>query len=241
MFALAASVFIASLTGSGHCMGMCGPFVGLMTIGRGPGARRRQQIFYHGGRLVAYALFGIIAGLLGELLDLGGRLVGLQQTATKLAGIMMIAVGLGWLLRRGGNIVTPTPLTTLGTTLGGWLSRGKWRSEGGRFFGLGLATTFMPCGWLYVFAVNAAGTGSAVYGGAMMVAFWLGTLPALVALGAGLGYLSAPILRLVPQMGAVLVVLVGLFTVLQRAPINATAGEARANRDPVGQAPCHDP
>ena len=50
---------------------------------------------------------------------------------------------------------------------------------------VGLLTAFLPCGWLYLFASYAAGTGSPFWGAAFMAAFWLGSVPALVLAGAG--------------------------------------------------------
>ena len=42
---------------------------------------------------------------------------------------------------------------------------------------LGLFSTLLPCGWLYAFAVLAAGTGGPWTGMLVMAAFWAGTVP----------------------------------------------------------------
>jgi hypothetical protein len=193
---------------------------------------------------LAYVVIGIVSGLVGGLMDFGGDLVGIQQTATKIAGIGMIAVGLSWLARRwwSEGLKISGMLPVMGARLGqGWLSRHKLGADWSRFLVLGVGTTFMPCGWLYVFAITAAGTGSSVRGAAMMSVFWVGTLPALVALGAGLGRLSASVKRFVPHLMAVLVILVGLFTVIQRAPIDPTTRGGADVVNPASPVPCHEP
>ena len=54
-----------------------------------------------------------------------------------------------------------------------------------RSLGIGLLTAFLPCGWLYLFAAYAAGTGSPARGAMVMAAFWLGGVPALLLAGLG--------------------------------------------------------
>ena len=59
-----------------------------------------------------------------------------------------------------------------------------------RALSTGLLTAFLPCGWLYLFALKAAETGSPLRGALFMIAFWLGSVPALVLVGAGVQTLA---------------------------------------------------
>jgi uncharacterized protein len=86
------------------------------------------------------------------------------------------------------------------------------RSPGSRAFGIGFFTTFLPCGWLYVFALVAAGTGHVLSGALVMFAFWIGTIPALTSLIAGTGILSKYTSSLIPIGTALLLVTTGAFT-----------------------------
>ena len=52
------------------------------------------------------------------------------------------------------------------------------------------------------FVITAAGTGAAWTGAAVMVAFWAGTVPILLALGVGLGAVHAGLRRLAPAQKA---------------------------------------
>jgi sulfite exporter TauE/SafE len=52
-------------------------------------------------------------------------------------------------------------------------------------FVMGLITTWLPCGWLYLFALASSSTGSVGRATWMMFAFWIGTLPLLSLLAIG--------------------------------------------------------
>jgi uncharacterized protein len=80
----------------------------------------------------------------------------------------------------------------------------------------GLLTALLPCGWLYLFALLAAGTGSALHGAIVMLAFWLGSVPALVSLVISTRLLTTPIRRAVPAFAAALLVIAGAYTATGR-------------------------
>ena len=77
----------------------------------------------------------------------------------------------------------------------------------------------MPCGWLYTFAIVAAGTGSPIWGAIVMAVFWSGTVPIMVALMLGFNKLGHSIQQRIPVVMASLVIVVGLFTITFRAPV----------------------
>ena len=62
----------------------------------------------------------------------------------------------------------------------------------------GLLTALLPCGWLYLFALFAAGTGSWLSGSVVMIAFWLGSVPALVAVVMSTKLLTGRLRQFVP-------------------------------------------
>lgn len=219
MIALVGAVFMASLLGSLHCAGMCGAFVAF-AVGA-PSERRPPEwtlhAAYNGGRLVTYTALGAIAGALGGALDLAGELVGLQRIAAVMAGAMMIGFGVATLLRIRGVRV---PRLRLPVAFESLLSRGHRAASSKppvvRAALIGLLTTLLPCGWLYAFVVTAAGTGNALLGAVTMAVFWAGTLPALVAVGAGAKRLTGAVGRLAPQMTAIALVVVGIYTAAHR-------------------------
>lgn len=226
MFPLIAAIFAASLLGSLHCAGMCGAFLAI-AVGGDLGASKpaaRVQAAYHVGRLLSYVALGAAAGSAGRLLDLAGSLAGIRPIAAALAASAMILFGLTAFLRTRGVHLSRLPLPTFVTSL----SRAGYRVAMRhpplpRAFAIGLLTTLLPCGWLYAFAITAAGTGSAGLGAVTMAAFWAGTLPVLVALGTGLQRLSGPLARRLPAVTSLVLVAVGLYTLAGRLSLDPAA------------------
>ncbi len=220
MVTLIVTVFMASLLGSMHCAGMCGPFAVIASASQASGRTPRWKLsgFYNFGRFLTYVTLGALAGVVGATLNLGGSLVGLQQIATLSAGFAMIVFGSIALLRilgvRVPFIALPKFVTRL---LGKGHQVSKGLSPGPRATLIGMLTTFMPCGWLYAFVITAAGTGSPLNGALVMATFWSATLPVMVALGVGVQEILGKSRRWVPHVTAVVVVLVGFYTVTHRA------------------------
>lgn len=250
MLILIGTVLTASLVGSLHCAGMCGGLM-LFALGLDAGndkqsqskhSKLKLQSAYHGGRLLTYTLLGIIAGSIGQAIDFGGSFVGVQRTATVIAGLFMVAFGLVALARiRGLKIahVRAPKFMQRAVERGQRLAFGLTPFK--RALTIGLLTTLLPCGWLYAFAFAAAGTGSPVWGGLTMSVFWLGTLPVMASLGAGIQLLAGPLHAKIPAISASAVVLVGAFTAMGRlqAPemsrvnLNITEGEVPTNPDEI--------
>ena len=246
MMGLMVTVFVASVIGSLHCVGMCGPFVGFYAGADSSGGARRllSHAVYSGGRLVSYLVLGLAAGSIGAVLDLAGSLAGIQRVAGVVAGTVMIAWGVFALLQIRG--VTILKHRTGQGPVARMVRRG-FGFVGGkpplvRAAAVGLLSGLLPCGWLWAFLVTAAGTGSALGGAAVMTAFWLGTVPALVAVGLGAQLIGGPLRRHVPAITAVLLVALGLYAIIGR-PTSVSAAVAKHQHDaqqiPVpGDAPC---
>jgi sulfite exporter TauE/SafE len=249
MLTLVLAVLAASLVGSPHCAGMCGAFV-CFYAGDGAGARGRSlaHVAYNGGRLVSYALLGATAGALGAGLDAAGRLAGLARPAAVAAGALMVAWGAARIAAaygvrvsawRAGGEEGPGALRR---GLGALLRRSRGRPPVVRAAATGLLTTLLPCGWLWAFVATAAGTGSARAGALVMLAFWAGTLPVLVAVGVGAQRLLGPFARRLPVASAALLVALGLATLAGKlrpdAALHAHAAPAPAHaHQPSGHVP----
>ena len=226
MTALIVAVLLASLLGSLHCAGMCGPFVAFAV---GADARRSGGAFvlhaaYHGGRLVTYTLLGIAAGALGAALDLGGSWVGVQRAAAIIAGAIMVLFGVGAILRVYGVRLPAAPLPPRAQRVVLWGHRAAMNMRPPRrALLIGLLSTLLPCGWLYAFAVTAAGTASPLAGGLTMAVFWAGTLPVLVSLGVGVQALSGALGKRLPLLTSLALVVVGVLCIAGRVTAPALA------------------
>ncbi len=230
MIPAALGVLAASLIGSVHCAAMCGGFVCFYsgaTSGRAEplSGRRALQAHaaYNGGRLASYLLLGAIAGALGSGIATLGRMAGVAHAATVLAGVLMI----GW--------AVSTIAAQRGVRIGAMHAPESWQRALGRVLhavreqppairaGLtGLLTTMLPCGWLYVFVATAGGTGSVRGGLTVMALFWLGTVPALVAVGVGAQRLFGPFRRRLPTVSAFAVLLMGILAISGRLGLPTT-------------------
>ena len=224
-------VAAASLLGSIHCAGMCGGFVAVVADGVSGRTRLLAQLTYNAGRLISYTILGALAGALGHAVDLAGSAAGVGRVAALLSGSLMILWGLGALLETQGVRILRGRLT-LPESVTRFLAALRKRPPLWRALALGLATTLLPCGWLYAFAVTAAGTASPVRGALLMAAFWAGNVPVLLGLGALLGAAVGRVRRHVPLFSATVIFCVGLFTVTTRAnlPAFAAASLVRTQR-----------
>jgi len=182
------TAFLAGLLGSGHCLTMCGGIAAALGAG---GARRAwQPLLYQLGRLSGYAAAGGIAGALGAAAGFAFTLTRWSELLRLATAAVVVMIGLD-------IACGPSPLTR-------WLRLAErygallWRriapgarawlpaSPGLRALTLGLLWGWLPCGLVYSVLVAAAVAGSAARGSATMLAFGLGTLPAM----SGLSYLG---------------------------------------------------
>jgi uncharacterized protein len=214
------AVFASSIVGSLHCVAMCGPLVGL-----GSARTARLALVHSLGRLVTYAIIGMLAGAIGRAVDVAADLAAIQRAATILAGVAILAWGgvqlataVGW--RRSSS-------TKLGTAFSSGLVQIRSHPPALRAWLTGVLTGLLPCGWLWAFAIAAAGTGSALYGGAVMVVFWAGTVPAMLGVMTLGGSLLARLRARLPAITAIVLIVLGLGTLALRWN---DAGEGQVTR-----------
>ncbi len=159
--------------------------------------------------------------------------------AALLAGGMMIAVGVAAVLRAVGVRLPQVPLPGLIQRLVLTGQRAAFAlTPLPRALCVGLLTAFLPCGWLYLFASYAAGTGSPLWGALFMIAFWLGSVPALLLAGVGVQTLARLLGRRLPLVTALTIVVFGVVTLVLRVqtPIAGLRGRADPSGCRVGQA-----
>jgi sulfite exporter TauE/SafE len=226
MAILLGTVFIASLLGSLHCVGMCGPFALLAgSSARSRGAAVVPTLAYSFGRLVTYSMMGILFGSLGMAINRSSVSIHhWQQSATWLAGALMILVGLIGLIRWWGVAFhLPSFVQPLQRGLKCGFQLALTLKPLPKAIVIGMLTSLMPCGWLYTFGISAAGTGSPWLGLWLMIAFWAGTVPIMAALMLGINRIGNRIQRPLPAIMAGLVILIGVFTLAFRAPLDLSA------------------
>ena len=163
MSELLISAFLAGLVGSPHCIGMCGGFASACA------SSPRSTIAWNSGRLTTYAVLGAIVGTMGHVMPgpswipAALSLVLLVWFAGSLAGVLpKLSFRVPGLTRIGGRLFKRTDFI-------------------GRY-AFGMATGLLPCGFLYFGLTFAIAAASPWVGALSMVAFGLGTIPALAFL-----------------------------------------------------------
>ncbi len=164
---LVLAALLMGLTGSLHCVGMCGGFA-MAASAKSP----LHGAAWHLGRWTTYAVAGALLGLLG------GGLPGPAWLPEALAALGLLAFALsvgGWLHLPPGALPGIAPLAARFARGGGLASR----------YGFGLVTGLLPCGMTLAALSLALGAETPTLGAGAMVAFGAGTSPAL-AVASGL-------------------------------------------------------
>lgn len=196
----AGGALVAGFSGSFHCALMCGP----LACAAGTGGGRRAVFAYQGLRFASYATVGASLGLVGQ------GAIALMATSVQpylpwvmAAALVATALDVGKRLR---------PLPGIRQIASGLVALGAKFSPPVRAGAIGAATPFLPCGLLYGVMLAALATGSVAGGAAVMGAFALGSLPALLAAQVQLRWVANRpralfvIRRVVPAVAAVVLV-----------------------------------
>lgn len=206
------SALILGLLGGGHCLGMCGGLMGALTLAIPPDQRARRLrllLAYNLGRILSYAAAGLLIGLAGWAVASSPAAMLLRV----LAGLLLIAMGLylaGWWSGL-------TRIEAVGRHLWRHLqpvaSRLMPVSSLPRALLLGAVWGWLPCGLVYSTLLWAASQGSPWQSGLLMLAFGLGTWPALLLSGLAAERLGHFLRRRgVRLAGGLLVIAFGLWT-----------------------------
>lgn len=213
------SAFLMGLLGSTHCLAMCGGIVGALTMGLKDAIRSSPRslfpylIFYNAGRITSYAIAGALLALVSA------QLLTLVPVTT--AHFIAAMVSAGFMIALGLYLAGWWPGLLLLERAGGKL----WRyiePFGRRFLPvdrpfkagmLGVVWGWLPCGMVYAALAWTLTAANAAEGALLMVAFGLGTLPMLLAMGATARALTNFVRsRRVRQGSGILILLFGVYT-----------------------------
>ena len=210
--ALLTALFIVGFNGSLHCVGMCGPIVGILgmnTETNSHGKKIGTAICYNLGRITTYMLLGVIAMILSIAMK---DLKPLQIIVRYFAGIVMLFVALQLIGFPQFLAFIEKPLHKLSRPISK-LTRKFFPIK--TLFGAytaGLAWGLLPCGMVY--AAFAMSLGAKGFFGAplAMLLFGLGTLPMMLTLSISGnffgGLFSSPTAR---RIAGVLVLIMTIF------------------------------
>ena len=209
-----------ALISFGHCLGMCGPFIGAFSLGQAapdaPRPRWLSHARYHGGRLGSYAMIGAVFAVMGGLV---GWMTTTRASIALITGSLMLTLCVAWFLGRTFVLKRRLGIARRFDRVL-QLLKARFHSiacarSGRRQFGLGLANGFLPCGPVYTVALTAAATGHWAKGALAMLAFGLGTVPALVLVALGAGRISNSLRKKLYTIGMVSLLLISVQLVMR--------------------------
>jgi hypothetical protein len=174
MLQLLIAAFAMGLLGSFHCVGMCGPLALSLPVKNDSfEAKFTGALLYNAGRVVTYAVFGLIFGAIGKSV----ALFGYQQWLSVILGVAIIIF-----------IILPKRITTMkkkNVVMDVFeklrLSLGQlfFKKSYGSLFSIGLLNGLLPCGLVYMAAAGAVATGDIINSVLFMAFFGIGTLPVM--------------------------------------------------------------
>ena len=207
-------ITIAFLGSFGHCIGMCGGIVLAYTSTKIDDSFSKQKqvlahLAYSFGRVMTYTMLGVVFGFLGKVITINHLANGILLV---IAGLFMIFAGLSIIGK-----IRFLNLLEYSTTNSSWYKKAFRNLIHSRtlysFFMLGVLNGFLPCGFVYFFAVTAASTASPFWGGVVMFIFGLSTIPALFSLGFFASIFNKTSFRdIMIKLASIAVIGYGLFT-----------------------------
>lgn len=200
-----------------------------------PGLQRlKPLVYFNAGRIISYTLLGGAVGALGSVLTLSSEVTGILTIA---ASVVMIFLGIHMLrLFPSASRLLPRLPKVFGQQI---LDLSRRDIRGGAF-ALGALTFFLPCGFTQALQLYVLAKGSFAVGALTMLAFSLGTLPALMSLSAVSSFARGAFQKHFLKVAGAAVVVLGLMNIqygfvltgsdltaaVQTTPANPSAGIA---------------
>lgn len=208
--------------GFGHCLGMCGPLVISYASAYRVGGIT-PHLLYGLGRITTYTLLGAAVGAIGSLIPIAAPTGIIQRWVMAGAGAIVALMGMGMagrspILRLIERVSPAMPLVNKARTL---IQSGL---TPGAYYPLGVVMGFIPCGLVYTALAASAraamdtqgGTAGAIaLGMALMAAFGLGTLPAMLMAGGAAGMISMKARGRLSIISAVLMTATGVMFIVK--------------------------
>jgi sulfite exporter TauE/SafE len=164
----------------------------------------KPHIYFNAGRILSYTLLGGAIGALGSALTLSPEINGVL---TLVASAVMILLGLQ-MLRLLPALTRFLP--AMPKSFSHFIHDLAERDANGGAFVLGAATFFLPCGFTQALQLYILAKGSFATGAVTMLAFSLGTLPALLSLSAMSSFASGNVQRHFLKFAGAAVIVLGI-------------------------------
>ncbi len=202
--------FIAGFLGSGHCLGMCGALVSGYFMNSGINKSYFPYLAYQLTRILVYVSIGLLAASLGIVLVSSGMIGKFQSIFQMVIGLIVIILAFGILgLFPWQGSIKLLPITLLRQ------GYAKARTKGSVIGAMiaGFLNGLMPCPLTFAMYVEATSATTHMEGGALMLAFGMGTLPTMLFISFAFGKMRANIRGMMLKFAAIIMVFMGLNTI----------------------------
>ncbi|WP_286237699.1 sulfite exporter TauE/SafE family protein [Neptuniibacter halophilus] len=205
------TAFFLGLLGGTHCLGMCGGIAATVAMGN-PGGKQNPWLLlgYNSGRIFSYAIAGALLGSLSWLIENPV----IQLALRTFAGLMLVLMGL--YIAQWWQLLTR--LEQAGGILWKQISPLASRLLPVRNLKqallLGMLWGWLPCGLVYSTLIWASAASDWSKSAALMAAFGLGTLPAMLLTGMLAAQMKQLLQkRMTKHISGSLIILMGLYTI----------------------------
>ena len=216
--------FLTGFAGSAHCIGMCGGLVCALSLSEdGRSSGPLFHLLYNLGRITTYGAIGLVVGWIGSSMAFKHSLQDVTRLLLVGTDLFVILIGLG----SAGLFAR---LNILKLDFAGPVQAMTEAVRGLRrlppalaALPLGLLFGFLPCGFLYAMALTAGQSADSMLGAGIMIAFGLGTLPALFFVGSAAQWFSSR-RRWMLRLAGLLVALMGAYNLYRHLRMIMGAG-----------------
>lgn len=161
-------------------------------------------LFFNGGRIISYGFFGLLTGLIGQVLITN---LNFGSFLTFLAALFMILLGFDMAKILSIGKIIPSGLNKyIFENLEHKLMRYPRKAP----FFLGAITYILPCGFTQAVQVYALGQASPIQSALTMTVFAIGTTPALILVGSLSSFTKTEVYKYFMKTMGVLVLVIGL-------------------------------
>lgn len=195
--------------GSFHCIGMCGPIALALPQHEGqPYLKVTSALLYNFGRVITYAIIGVLFGTLGRGLFMGG----IQQAVSIATGIIIIlVVAFPYIIPSKFKQVSVLQIPIMRKAFSNAF---KMKSLSAYLF-LGLINGLLPCGFVYMALSGAMLTGNTIDGSLFMFFFGLGTIPAMFSMSLMGSFININFRNKIKKAVPVISIIVGIILIFR--------------------------
>lgn len=211
IFTFLISAIAFGFLGSFHCVGMCGPIALSLPVQHLNGGARAAGIgLYNVGRIVMYAMIGVLFGVIG----LSFHYFNWQQYLSITLGAALLVI---FIIR-----IAPQKNIRKSATFSKWnqwviklLAPLMQNPKKRNLLLIGMLNGLLPCGLIYLALAGAMATGNIFYSGLFMAGFGAGTLPAMVISSYAAGWITLPIRNRIKKALPFMLALMGVLLILR--------------------------